>query len=236
MPQRTKLLYMLQRIDSGLAYKQRRYRQVQAHLGEDQALKKAQEALKVAQDELSRWRVSLRDHELETAGVAAKIQETEDSLYGGKVTNPKELGDLQREVEYLKRRQTALEETQLEEMVTVEQLTTKVAVANEEYVVTEAAWRTENAELGAEYESLKQDLTKLLGQRKALVKHISAKDLDEYDALRRLCKGVAVVQVKDGTCQVCHVEVPQRDLEQAKTTDQTFYCSGCERIIYVPRD
>ena len=97
-----------------------------------------------------------------------------------------------------------------------------------------AELRVENAELGTEYETLKQDITKLLGQRKAVVKHISAKDIDEYDALRRLRKGVAVVAVKNGTCQVCNVEVPQRDLQRAKATDAIFYCSGCERILYVP--
>ena len=107
---------------------------------------------------------------------------------------------------------------------------------SEEYVVVEAAWRSENAELGAEYESLKQELTKLLGQRKALVRHISATDLAEYDALGRLRKGTAVVTTKNGSCQVCHVEVPQRDLERAKATEQLYYCSGCERILYVPED
>ena len=236
MPQRTKLLYTLQRIDTRLALKKRRYRQVQEHLGEDAALKRARDALAAAEEELSQWRGRLLDHELETAGVAEKIRETQERLYGGRVTNPKELDDLQQESEYLKRRQAALEEKQLDEMMTVETLTKKVAIAQEEYVVVEATWRSENAELGAEYESLKQELSKLLGQRKALVKHVSATDLAEYDALRRLCKGTAVVATKDGSCQVCHVEVPQRDLERAKTTEQFYYCSGCERILYVPED
>jgi predicted nucleic acid-binding Zn-ribbon protein len=234
MPQRAKLLYALQRIDTQLAVKQRRYRQVQEHLGEDDALRAARAALKAAEQELSQWRGSLRDHELEAESVADKIQETEGLLYGGTVTNPKELSDLQQESEYLKRRQAALEEKLLDEMMTVDQLTTKAAVANEECVVTEAAWQSENAELGTEYQSLKRELTKLLGQRRALVKHIDAADLAEYDALRRLRQGMAVVAAKDGSCQVCHVEVPQRDLLRAKTTDEIYYCSGCERILYVP--
>jgi predicted nucleic acid-binding Zn-ribbon protein len=80
-------------------------------------------------------------------------------------------------------------------------------------------------------------MAKLLSQRKALVKHISKDDLAEYNALRRLRKGVAVVAVKDDTCQVCHVQVPQRDLERARDSDELFYyCSGCERILYVPQE
>jgi predicted nucleic acid-binding Zn-ribbon protein len=234
MPQRTKLLYMLQRIDTQLARKKRRYRQVQEHLDQSEGLQAARVALEAAEAELSKWRAKLRDCELEAGGVAAKLEETQQLLYGGTVTNPKELSDLQRESEYLKRRQDALEERQLEEMMTVEQLTSKAAIANEEHIVVEAAWRSENAELHAEYDTLRQDMAKLLSQRKTVVKHISAKDLDEYDALRRLRKGVAVVAVKDDTCQVCHVQVPHHDMQVATNTDQIAYCSGCERILYVP--
>ena len=168
------------------------------------------------------------------AGVTQKLEDTETLLYSGKVTNPKELSDLQKELEYLRRRQASLEERELEEMETVEQLTTKAAVANERFVVVEAAWRSENADLHDEYEALRAELTKLLAQRKSVVKRIDARDLAEYDALRKILKGVAVVAVKGNSCQVCRVQVPQRDLERARDTDQILYCSGCERILYVP--
>jgi predicted nucleic acid-binding Zn-ribbon protein len=49
----------------------------------------------------------------------------------------------------------------------------------------------------------------------------------------RLCHGRAVVATKNGVCRACNVEVPQRDLEKAQTTDDLYYCSGCERILYV---
>ena len=161
------------------------------------------------------------------------MRATQERLYGGKVTNPRELGDLQKESEYLKRRQAALEEKQIEEMMTVEQLTTRAAVAKEEFVVIEAAWRQENAQLSTEYDTLRHEMAKLLAQRKTVVKRIGATDLAEYDALRRLRKGIAIVATKDGACQVCNVRVPQRDLEKARDLDQIFYCSGCERILYV---
>lgn len=236
MPKRAQLLYALQRIDTQLARKKRRYREIEAHLGEDEVIRETREALEAAQAELRQWRARLRDHELEVEGVSAKIRETEDRLYGGKVTDPKELTDLQHESEYLARRKEALEEKEIEEMVTVEQLTAKAATAQERWTVIEATWRTENTELSKESETLRSELSTLLGKRKALVKHVAKDDLAEYDAIRRLRKGTAVVAVRDGACRVCHVEVPQRDLERAQGTDQIYYCSGCERILYVPED
>ncbi len=179
MPQRTKLLYTLQRIDAQLARKKHRYRQVQGHLDQSETLQAARAALETANAELSKWRAKLRDCELETGSVIAKLEETQQRLYGGAVTNPKELGDLQRESEYLERRKDALEDRQLEEMMTVEQLTSQAAIANEKHIVVEATWRSKNAELHVEYDALRRDMAKLLGQRKTLVKHISAKVLDE---------------------------------------------------------
>jgi hypothetical protein len=234
MPRRAKLLYTLQQIDTRLAVRQRRYRQVQANLGESEALRRARDARQAAQDELSRQRAMLRDRELETASVTEKLRANEERLYSGRVTNPRELSDLQKENEYLKRRRTNLEDRQLESMIGAEQATTKAAVTNEEYIVAEAMWREENAEFSQEYDTLRHDLARLLAQRKTVLKRVSAKDLDEYDAIRRLRKGVAVVAVREDMCRVCNVQVPQRDLQRARETDDFFYCSGCERILYVP--
>jgi predicted nucleic acid-binding Zn-ribbon protein len=227
---------LLQRTDTQLALKQRRYRQVQASLGESETLSNARSALKTTQDDLSRQRAILLDRELEAGSVTAKLKANEQRLYGGKVTNPRELSDLQKENEYLQRHSADLEDKQIEAMMTVEQVTEQVAVANEHHVVVEAAWRKENAELSQEYDTLRHELAQLLAQRKKILKLVSKNDLIEYDTIRRRRKGIAVVAVKNDICQVCHVQVPQRDLNRAQQTEDIFYCSGCERIIYVPQD
>ena len=234
MPKRARLLYALQTLDIQLARKMRRYREVEASLGESAEYRKAQEALKAAQDEHTHCRVALRDRELETQSITDKLNADSERLYSGRIRNPKELADLQKETEYLKRRKASLEDQQLEAMMALEEATTRLAIANEEFVVVEAAWRAENSELSQEYDTLKQELTQLSKQRKRVTPHISEKDMGEYDALRRLRKGIAVVAVKDGICQVCRVSVPGRDLERATQTDELQHCFACDRILYVP--
>jgi predicted nucleic acid-binding Zn-ribbon protein len=234
MPKRAQILYALQRIDIQLAIRKRRYRQIEANLGESEALRTAREALKQAQEEQSQWQATLRERELEARHVANKLQTDERRLYSGEVTNPRDLQDLQKEVQYLKRRSANLEEKQLEAMMSTERATTQAAVANEEFVVVESAWKSENGELVQEFDTLKRELAQLLAQRKAVAKRIPRRDLEEYAALQRICKGRAVVGVKDGVCRACNVEVPKRDLERAQTTEVLYYCSGCERILYVP--
>ena len=131
-----------------------------------------------------------REREFAVTSVTDKQKETQDLLYGGRVTNPKELSDLQKESEYLKRRRASLEEKQIEAMITVEELVKNAAIANEEFVVVEAAWRTENAELVQEYDELKHELAQLIAKRKAFAKQVPAFDLEEYNSLRRTrCEG-----------------------------------------------
>jgi predicted nucleic acid-binding Zn-ribbon protein len=178
----------------------------------------------------------LLDRELETGSVSEKLRTDEERLYSGQITSPRELGDLQHETEYLKRRQADLEDRQLEAMISLEEATTQLAVANEELVVVEAAWKAENADLHQEYDALKQELAQLLTQRKRIAANVSKGDMSEYDSLRRLRKGLAVVAVQKATCTVCNVSVPQRDVERAAQEDELYYCSGCDRILYVPED
>ncbi len=234
MSQRTKVLYALQQIDAQLAREKRRYREVQESLGESEELVEARAAHMEAQAVLSSARGRLRDHELEAEGVTQKLRETEERLYGGRVRNPKELSDLQRESEYLKRRRSALEEDVLDEMMAVERLAAQAEAATERHTQVEAAWSSENADLSAEYDALRQELTELLSKRKSVARHVDESDMAEYDALRRLRGGVAVVAVRNDTCQVCHVQVPMRDVERARDGEMFMYCSGCERILYVP--
>ena len=234
MPKRARLLYALQCLDSQLARKARRFREVEANLGESKEFQKARGALKAAQEDHARCRAALRDRELETQSVSDKLDTDSERLYSGRIRNPKELGDLQKETEYLKRRKARLEDHQLEAMMALEEATTRLAVANEEYVVVEAAWKADNLELSQEYDALKQELAHLSEQRKRVVPHITDKDMSEYTALRRLRKGVAVVAVKEGVCQVCRVAVPGRDLERAAQTDELQHCFACDRILYVP--
>ena len=121
-------------------------------------------------------------------------------------------------------------------MIALEEATTQLAVANEEYVVVEAAWKAENADFHQEYDALKQELAQLLAQRKQIAARVSKGDMSEYDSLRRLRKGLAVVAVQHATCTVCNVAIPQRDVDRAAQKDELYYCSGCDRILYVPED
>src|SRR5687768_18403957 len=63
---------------------------------------------------------ALKLSEAEVEKQSIKIEQTESSLYGGRVHNPKELQDLQKDVASLKRHLSTLEERELEAMLVAE--------------------------------------------------------------------------------------------------------------------
>lgn len=223
-------LYRLQCLDSEGDRKRRRLGEVEAALGESEALKQARRALGSAEALVRRWMVQQRDLELEVQGVSDRISRSEQRLYSGTVKNPKELTDLQAEVAALQRRQQKLEDDLLEAMIEGEEAETAHAQAQRHLDETQAYWSAQQAELMAEREALQGRLAEIEQARVGLLPRIEAGDLSTYQGLRRRKGGLAVVQVRDGACGGCGVAVTS-GLEWQLRQEGLGYCSNCERMI-----
>lgn len=232
---RSHLLYRLQTIDLEISNGKRRQEEVEAGLGESEELRQARRALQKAADELNRWRTTLRDLELEAKSLTAKITSVEERLYGGRVTNPKELANLQNEVSYLKRRRNELEDRQLEAMVKVEEHEAEVDSKKASLAQIEAEWTQTQKRLAEERSELEERLAHLKKERVEVEGMIGAEDLALY---RELCSrkgGQAVALLKGGVCQACRVTLPTSQVQQARSGNSLSFCSSCQRILYAER-
>jgi hypothetical protein len=88
----------------------------------------ARAGAKEAAAELQTWQTQQRGLNLELAGVNDKARRSEQRLYSGNVKNPKELTDLQNEIEALGRRRAALEDEIIEAMIMVEDVQDRKSV------------------------------------------------------------------------------------------------------------
>jgi len=228
---RAGLLYRLQIVDLEIDERSRRLREVEASLGESEELRQARRALQEEETKLRQWRRKLRDLELEMEGLNDKIASVEGQLYGGRVRNPKELANLQQEVEYLRRRRGELEEQVLEAMIEVEEGETRAAKRRKELAEVEADWQKAQASLAAERDELKERLSQLRERRAELEERIGADDLALYEDLRRRKGGRAVALLKGGLCQGCGVMLPLSRARQARQEDDLVPCVNCERIL-----
>jgi predicted nucleic acid-binding Zn-ribbon protein len=232
---RSHLLYRLQAIDLEISNGQRRLEEVEAGLGESEELRQARRVSQKAEDELNHWRTTLRDLELEARSLNAKITSVEERLYSGRVTNPKELANLQDEVSYLKRRRSDLEDRQLEAMVEVEEHEAEVDSKKASLVQIEAEWSQTQKRLTEERSELEERLAHLKKKRVKLEKTIGAEDLAMYGELRSRKGGQAVALLKGGVCQACRVTLPTSQVQQVHVGDALSFCSSCQRILCAER-
>ena len=229
---RVELLYRLQEVDTELDAKRRRLQQVEASLGETEELCQARARLEQAEAAYRRWQTTLRDLELKMAALDNKIRNSEQWLYSGTVKNPKELESLQKELNYLRRRKSAGEDTLLEAMIGVEEHEAAWKDAQAHWEIVEAAWTADQTDLCQEQGELLARLTELRELRAAREQAVEGTDLGTYEDLSWRKGGTAVARLEGNLCLSCHVQVPSSRLQQARHGDALVFCGSCERILY----
>jgi predicted nucleic acid-binding Zn-ribbon protein len=223
-------LYRLQCLDSEGDAKQSRLAEIRAALGESQAVEQARQALETAQASVKKWSLRQRDLELELQGMLDKTARSEQRLYSGAVTNPKELTDLQAEIASLRRRRERMEDNLLEAMIEREEAETTHARAQQHVDDIQARWSLQQADLTAEQHALQERLAEIEQARAELLPKIEADDLATYQHLRRRKGGLAVTQVSGDACSACGMAISP-NLEWQLRREGLGYCSNCERII-----
>ena len=213
-------LYRLQQIDSQIDRVQNRLAEIERVLNEDAALRAAERHAQQAETALLAERKNLRRMEEDVRQQRIKIEQTESTLYSGKVRNPKELQDLQNESAALKRYLNVLEDRQLEAMIAVEEAeeVQRAALERLEGIQTETSRK--NQELVSERERLQSDGSRLQAERQAAIQSIPQKDLDLYDTLRRQRRGIAVARVVDNGCSACGSTLNAALLHAARSPNQ----------------
>jgi predicted nucleic acid-binding Zn-ribbon protein len=225
-------LYALQQIDHETDSHRARLAVVDESLGETDELRSARQRLDQAREMLSRWRTKQRDQELVLQSLDQKRQASERQLYGGKIRNPKELSDLQEEVESLGRRRASIEDELLETMLMVDEGETEEREASESLSRITGRWERDQAGLQAEKETLEKRLLELSALRQQRVASIAPADLESYEHLRPRKRGIAVAILQGDECQGCMTTVSAARVKEARS-EALAYCGSCGRILHV---
>lgn len=222
-------LYHLHQVDSEIATKKARLREVlQAQKG-NAALERARAQHEKSSAALSEARAQQKELEFELGQVTKKRQQSEDRLYSGKVTNPKELEDLQREIESLGRRRDDLEDEVLEAMMAVEGAQEEDAETGATLETLEAEWEEDKASLAQEQDELATRLNELLARREEQTARIDGKFLTAYEKTRSK-RGTAIAVLEDGMCSACGVRASAGKVRSAQV-GELVRCGSCDRLL-----
>ncbi|GAB4580785.1 MAG: zinc ribbon domain-containing protein [Anaerolineales bacterium] len=226
-------LFRLQQVDTQLDQAHARLREIDSILKNDATVRAAEEALAKATQELEGAKKELRKAEENTKNQRQKIKHTDEQLYGGKVRNPKELQDLQKESEALGRYLLVLEERQLEAMLVVEDATQSFEAAQKNLNMVRARQIETQSALHGERRQITQQAKQWLAERQATASSIPQTDLSHYDQLRKRRTGIAVAKVTDKSCSACGTELSTSYYQAALVSKELHHCETCGRILYV---
>jgi predicted nucleic acid-binding Zn-ribbon protein len=226
------ILFRLQQIDSQLDIAQNSLRVIEDKINDSSAIDLAQEKVIEADQKYKDELKILRERENKSYDTHIKIELSETALYGGKIQNPKELQDLQKEIASLKRLIITLEDKELSAMMAVEEAETELARANDFLQEAEAKKIEQDASLKGEKTKLLAQIERLEAERKAALPAISKDDLNLYEQLRKLRSGVAVAKISSRACEACGATLTAALIQTTQMTGQLVRCPTCGRILY----
>ena len=226
-------LYALQEVDLALEVDRATLADVESRLGEPEELVEARRTVTEREEALRAAEKEFKEREWNTDELQQKIEPLEHRLYEGRINNPKELADLQKDVESLKRRHSELDDQALEAMEGQEQAQQALAEAQRSLQQITEDCAAEQEELRGRQASLKEVIGMLEGRRTEQGARIDDGLLRLYDQLRTTRQGRAVAKVEGGACQGCRISLPMNLVQRARSGSDVVQCSSCERVLYV---
>ena len=171
--------------------------------------------------------------EADVEQVRARIARDRSRLDAGQVSSPKELESLQSEIESLLRRQSDLEDVELDVMERREAVQARLAAAAAEREDVATELRAVTARRDGIVAELAEQSGKAADRRAAVAAEEPADLLDLYERLRAQHGGVGAAALRRGQCQGCHLSLNTVDLNaiRAAAPDEVVRCEECRRIL-----
>lgn len=229
-------LYDLQQVDTAIRQLQHR----RANLDEQKALdENAATLTKIASDygqrkeRLEILQTAQKRHEDEIAAVESRRKSEDNRMYSGMITSEKEAEAVRNEVASLRSRKRDLEDALLEIMEEREELEAAVATLQERHAELTAKVAELTTARDAAAKEIDAELAERDAQRSEIVTDVPDEIREHYEQLLVRKQDVAVAKLDRTTCEGCHLQLTQIEMEEAReqVTRGLSKCPQCGRII-----
>ena len=230
-------LYELQQLDLVRAEKQEALDAVRAELADESNLRQVRARFANIQAQYTTQNALRRDAQLAVEQIEAREEIVQNRLYGGAVTNPRELEAFQEEQTMLSRQKSEAEDLLLERMVATEELQEALASTQETLAALEEQRSLRIPELRRQGRALTDELQDLNRGRDEMLPQFLPQTLSTYETLLASRDGQAVSRVEAGrgrdVCEACRVALPRSDTQRLRTGESLVQCNNCRRILYM---
>jgi len=168
---------------------------------------------------------------LETASQKERSESLNSQLYGGEITNPRDLESLEREAANVRQLVERQETVQSETNDRIEEAQTRKSELETKLGEARSAWDARQTVLQSAIKDLGAERAGFEGQRSKLTEGLDPSSLQQYEILRKTKGGVAVCKVERGLCQGCRMTLPSQQQQRVRNGRQTVLCSSCGRML-----
>lgn len=175
----------------------------------------------------------LHDKELDLKTVETKQKGFKDKLYGGTVSNPKELDSMEKEIEMLGRQKGKLEEHILDLYDIVEGHKSSLASAQATVKLLESDLAEHTEKIRQEAATLTARIQKLSAEREHALPAVNPVLLKRYESMRQRAGGVVVSKVESENCMACHTQIITGLMRELQADKTICTCENCGRLLYL---
>jgi len=185
-----------------------------------------------------------RISELETRhrAVDRQLREEEDKIKEKRVRlnrlrTERELAAVRREIETMKEANGKLEDEVLMLLEQIEQEKTRLSQTHAQIQALKTTIDQETAQVEARIATLEEEVQRARSEREKIARQVDADLCARYERIFAKRGGLAVVEIRAGTCQGCHMHIPPHMSNQIRSniqqnTGAIFHCPHCGRILY----
>ena len=226
-------LYALQELDLVLDQIDGQKAGAEAELDSGISVAQMESALQAEAERLREVQDTLRIQQSEAENHRERSAHLDSQLYGGALTNPRDLNSLEQEASNARDLVQQLDNQILELSVSEEGALARNQALEKELAEAKAAWDLRSAELKENLGRLNADRESIGGKRSSLAGTLESSALQRYELLRQAKGGLAVAKVERGLCQGCRMALPTQQQQRVRNASQTVLCSTCGRILFL---
>ncbi len=231
MQEQLRLLVKLQTIDKLLYELQTELDDIPALLTQlSQEQEKLESELNTAKTELEQVTSRRKELEKENDSIRSRVRRAENRLMSAK--SQREYRAANAEIEEGKDALKSNDDVLLELMERQEALSGKVKELDQSYLEISSEVNKKRKQLAKRANQIETEIARLDKERSGLAGGVDPELMSQYDFIRKARQGVALAAVKDGTCLVCHMQLPPQQFNELQKLDKIMSCPSCRRLIY----
>ncbi len=227
------ILLMLQEIDREIVREEKKQKKLPARILKiKDVIEKIEKKYQQEKEKLKELQLRIKRREIDAKAINTKIEKRQDELYGGKISEIKELKQLQKVIELLKKDRDKIEEDLL--VLMDEEDTLKIDLSEIEKELSQAKEKLQQRqeEVNQQEEAIKERIEKKNKERVEVVDKINDTELmKRYRMLWREKEGEVVVGIDEPTCSGCNLSLPSDIIYHLQRDDILITCPNCNRIL-----